>query len=250
MRNTTTPIVAAGLIGASAIGLPQPVAAQPAPTAARTVIAEGELPTVVGGPRYFRLARVTVPAEPPSKFEGPTAILYQVSGSTDVTLNGADKTLTVGQGLLLPEGTKAGLRARGSGPSTFLQFLLTTASQERSPETPPAATRELYRTQAPIPDLKSGVYEINLTRITFPPRMPSNPPHYRSGAALYYILSGTGANTIGGKVIVRSAGSIVYEPFGLVHQWANPGDAPLTFVAFDINPDHTSPVLRGVPAKP
>src|SRR5260370_21782182 len=61
-----------------------------------------------------------------------------------------------------------------------------------------------------------------------------NPPHHRSGAALYYILSGTGANTIDGKREARGPGSLVYEPFGLVHQWGNAGDASLTFLAFNI----------------
>jgi len=61
--------------------------------------------------------------------------------------------------------------------------------------------------------------------------MPSNPPHHRSGAALYYIISGTGANTVDGKTEAKGPGSLIYEPFGLVHQWGNPGDEPLTFLA-------------------
>jgi quercetin dioxygenase-like cupin family protein len=104
-----------------------------------------------------------------------------------------------------------------------------------------AAVKEIYSTTAPIPDLKAGSYDLNLTRVTFPAHMPSNAPHHRSGAALYYIVSGTGANTVGGKTEQRRPGSLIYEPFGLVHQWGNPGDEPLTFVAFNINPD-------GVPA--
>jgi hypothetical protein len=39
--------------------------------------------------------------------------------------------------------------------------------------------------------------------------MPSNPPHHRSGAALHYILSGTGANAIDGKREARGPGSLV-----------------------------------------
>jgi hypothetical protein len=30
---------------------------------------------------------------------------------------------------------------------------------------------------------------------------------------------------------------LIYEPFGLVHQWGNPGAVPLTFLAFNINPE-------------
>jgi mannose-6-phosphate isomerase-like protein (cupin superfamily) len=86
--------------------------------------------------------------------------------------------------------------------------------------------------------------------VTFPPQMPSNSPHYRSGAALYYIVSGAGANTVDGKIAARGPGSLVYEPFGLVHQWGNPGDAPLTFLAFNINPEGAAAVVPEAPAKP
>ena len=102
---------------------------------------------------------------------------------------------------------------------------------------------------APIPGLKPGGYDLNLTRVTFPPGMPSNPPHHRSGAALYYIVSGTGANTVDGMTKTRGPDSLIYEPFGLVHQWGNPGDDPLTFLAFNINPDGVAAVLPDAPTK-
>jgi quercetin dioxygenase-like cupin family protein len=74
-----------------------------------------------------------------------------------------------------------------------------------------ATVTELYRTMAPIPDLKPGGYDLNLTRVTFPAGMPSNPPHHRSGAALYYIVSGTGANTVDGTTKTRGPDSLIYE---------------------------------------
>ena len=37
------------------------------------------------------------------------------------------------------------------------------------------ANGPVFRTPAAIPDLKPGVYDINLTRVTFPPQMPANP---------------------------------------------------------------------------
>ncbi len=89
---------------------------------------------------------------------------------------------------------------------------------------------------------------ISLTRVTFPAQMPSNPPHHRSGAALYYIISGTGANTVDGKAEVRGPGSLIYEPYALVHQWGNPGNEPLIFLAFNINPEGVAAVLPGAPA--
>ena len=107
---------------------------------------------------------------------------------------------------------------------------------------------ELYRTASPIPDLKPGGYDLNLTRVIFPAQMPSNPPHHRSGAALYYIISGIGANTVDGKTEARGPGSLIYEPYALVHQWGNPGNEPLIFLAFNINPEGVAAVLPGAPA--
>jgi mannose-6-phosphate isomerase-like protein (cupin superfamily) len=98
--------------------------------------------------------------------------------------------------------------------------------------------------------LKDGSYDLNLTRVTFPAHMPSNAPHHRSGAALYYIVSGNGANTIAGKTEQRGPGSLIYEPFGLVHQWGNPVDEPLTFLAFNINPDGVAAVVPETAATP
>src|SRR5262249_25793878 len=115
----------------------------------------------------------------------------------------------------------------------------------RPVETAPAVVRELYRTATLIPHLQPGGHDLNLTRVTFPALMPSNPPHHRSGAALYYILSGTGANTVDGKTEARGPGSLIYEPYGLVHQWGNPGNEPLIFLAFNINPEGVAAVLAG-----
>jgi quercetin dioxygenase-like cupin family protein len=78
--------------------------------------------------------------------------------------------------------------------------------------------------------------------------MPSNAPHHRTGAALYYVLSGTGANTVEGKTEARGPGSFIYEPAGLVHQWGNPGDTPLTFLTFNINQESVPAVAPDRPA--
>src|SRR2546429_8976867 len=95
----------------------------------------------------------------------------------------------------------------------------------------------------------SGALYHSTTRAFLPPERPPNPPHHRSGAALYYIISGTGANTVEGKLETRAPGSLIYEPFGLVHQWGNPGAVPLTFLAFNINPEGVAAVLPGAPTK-
>ena len=153
--------------------------------------------------------------------------------------------------MLIAGGTTVSLTAGNGEPSTLLYFLLAPKDVLDQPvAAAPATVKDLYRTPAPLPGLKPGSYELNLTRVTFPPGMPSNRPHHRSGAALYYIVSGTGANTVNGKTAARGPGSLIYEPSGLVHQWGNPGSEPLTFLAFNINPEGVPAVVPETPAKP
>jgi mannose-6-phosphate isomerase-like protein (cupin superfamily) len=80
--------------------------------------------------------------------------------------------------------------------------------------------------------------------------MSANPPHHRSGAALYYTLSGTGVNTVGGNTVEKGPASVIYEPSSLVHQWGNPGGQPFTFLAFNINPEGEPAVVPEAPVKP
>jgi quercetin dioxygenase-like cupin family protein len=221
----------------------------PVPSAiTRTVVAATKLPTVTDVPLYFKAVSVTLPPGEKSSVSSANGILYQIAGTTEVLLGSETKMLGPGEGSFI--GNTAVLKAGSGGPSTFLHFLLVPAADLVLPaEAAPAVVKELYRTAAPIPDLKPGSYDLNLTRVTFPAAMPSNPPHHRSGAALYYIVSGTGANTVGGNTATRGPGSLVYEPYGLVHQWGNPGGEPLTFLAFNINPEGVAAVLPGAPAK-
>jgi quercetin dioxygenase-like cupin family protein len=237
----------------AAVALATSVAAQPTPPPAainRTVIATNKLATVTEVPLYFRAVSVTLPPSGKSSVSAADGMLYQMSGSTDVAVDDQATTLKSGDGVFIPAGRKVTLTAGGGVPSTFLHFILASATDlDRPTETAPAAVRELYRTSAAIPDLKPGVYDMNLTRITFPPQMPSNPPHHRSGAALYYTISGTGSNTVDGGTEAKGRGSLIYEPFNLVHQWGNPGNEPFTFLAFNINPEGVAAVLAGAPAK-
>jgi quercetin dioxygenase-like cupin family protein len=236
-----------------AMALPASGTAQtsPAPPAiTRTVIAATKLPTVTDVPLHFKALSITLQPDEKSDVSAAGGILYQMSGSTKVSRGGEAKTLNAGEGLFIAGGETAVLTAGSGGPSTFLHFLLVPAMDLGRPvETAPAAVRELFRTTTPIPDLQPGGYDLNLTRVTFPAQMPSNPPHHRSGAALYYIISGTGANTVDGKTEARGPGSLIYEPYALVHQWGNPSNEPLIFLAFNINPEGVAAVLPGAPAK-
>jgi quercetin dioxygenase-like cupin family protein len=233
------------ILTASAVAQPPPSAA-----AARKVVAATKLPTVTDVPRYFKAQSITLAAGQKSSVSGANSILYQLSGSTEASGPGETKTLAAGDGVLIASGTTVELKAAGGAPAVVLQFLLApTADLDRPTATGAATVKELYRTAAPIPGLKSGPYDLNLTQVTFPAGMPSNAPHHRSGGALYYIVSGTGANTVGGNTEAKGPGSLIYEPYGLVHQWGNPGSEPLTFVSFNINQEGVPAVLPGAPAR-
>ena len=216
----------------------------------RTVVAATKLPTVTEVPLYFRAVSVTLPPGEASTVSAAKGILYQMSGSTEIVADDQTSTINPGEGSFIAAGKQVTLKAGSGVPSTFLHFFLAPATDlDRPAETTPATVKELYRTSTAIPDLKPGGYDLNLTRVTFPPQMPSNPPHHRSGAALYFIISGTGANTVDGKMETKGPGSLIYEPFGLVHQWGNPSSEPFTFLAFNINPEGIAAVLPGAPSK-
>jgi len=237
-----------GVAGLTVVAVAQTPPA--APAIARTVVAGTKLPSLGDTPLYFRVVSVSIPPGQNISLPASNGILYQLSGSTEVSA-GEAKTITGGGGVLIASGTIASLTAGNGEQSALLYFLLAPKEALDQPvAAAPATVRELYQTTAPLPELKPGSYELNLTRVTFPPGMPSNPPHHRSGAALYYIVSGIGANTVDGKTADRGPGSLIYEPFGLVHQWGNPGSEPLTFLAFNINPEGVPAVVPETPAKP
>ena len=247
MQFRTTGLLLLGAMALPAPGTAQTTAAPPAIT--RSVVAATKLPTVTDVPLHFKAVSVTLQPDEKSDVSAANGILYRMSGSTEVSLGGKAKILNAGEGLFIAGGETAALTAGSGGLSTFLHFFLVPAGDLGRPvETAPAAVRELYRTANPIPDLKPGGYDLNLTRVTFPARMPSNPPHHRSGAALYYVISGTGADTVDGKTEARGPGSLIYEPYAVVHQWGNPGNEPLIFLAFNINPEGVAAVLPGAPA--
>jgi quercetin dioxygenase-like cupin family protein len=233
----------AGMFVASALAQPAPAP----PPVTRTVVAASKVPSVVDAPLYFRALQLVLPGRETSILSAPNGVLYQVSGSTEVTVAAETKTLHVGEGVFIAAGKMASLKA-GNDASTMLHFLLSPDPNRNKPAvTVPLSLKELYRAETPIPDLKPGTYDLNLTRVTFPAHLATNPPHHRSGAALYYVLAGIGTNTIAGNTEPRAPGSFVYEPFGLVHQWGNDGDVPFVFLAFNINPDGVAAVVPGEP---
>jgi mannose-6-phosphate isomerase-like protein (cupin superfamily) len=235
--------LAAGILVAVAVVVPAS-----AQTTVRTVLAIAGLPSVVDVPLHFRLLRLSVPAGQARSYAAANGFVYQMSGTLEVSTDGERAALRPGEATFVPAGKRVTYKVTGHEPGVFLHFLLVPAPEVGKAMTAAAASvSELYQTPAPIPDLKPGPYEFTLTHVIIPGRTPYNPPHYRSGAALYYIVSGTGTRIVKGRTESWPPGSRVYEPYGLVHQWANPGDVPFVILQANISPEGSPVVIMGSP---
>lgn len=195
------------------------------------------LPSVVDKPLHFKLLRVSLPAGQTAKYATADGMVFQVSGTQTIATGGQTQTLQPGQGMYLGAGVPATFQASDGAPAVFLHFLLVPATDlDKAVKAEPAKVTELYRTPEALPGLRAGPYVFDLTHLKFPPKTPRNDPHYRTGGALYYVISGTGEFTAGGRTEPMSAESVIYEPHGLVHQWGNPGEMPVTIVVANISP--------------
>src|SRR5258705_9796423 len=114
-----------GLLLLCAMALPTSGAAQTTPAApaiTRTVVAATKLPTVTDVPLHFKAASVTLQPGEKSGVSAPNGILYQISGSSEVALDGEAKMLNAGEGLFIAGGKTAALTAGPGGAPAFLPF--------------------------------------------------------------------------------------------------------------------------------
>src|SRR5436190_6273264 len=163
-------ILGTALLAATALALSASAQTTPtAPAITRTIVAATKLPSVVETPLYFKAMRVTLQPGGKSSLSAGNGILYQLSGSTEISLGGENKVLGVGEALFVAAGKTVLLSAGNGAPSILLNFLLAPAAElDRTTATASATVTELYRTMAPIPDLKPVGHDLNLTRVTFP----------------------------------------------------------------------------------
>jgi mannose-6-phosphate isomerase-like protein (cupin superfamily) len=84
---------------------------------------------------------------------------------------------------------------------------------------------------------------LTLTKVTLPFQSPPDMPHHRSVAALHIVMSGFGAETANGTTVIKSPGSISFEPADLVYQWSNPGNVPLTYLVFNVNREAEAAII-------
>lgn len=216
---------------------------QPASTV-RTLLATGRVGSVVETPLAFRLLSVSLPSTQRASYSGPNAMLYALSGALGLELGGNSQPLAESGGAFIPGGRAATFSASGSEPAKFLLFvLLPVADVQKTLIGPPAIVEELYRSPEPLPGLQAGPYEFSLTRVSLPPSMPANPPHYRSGDVLYFVAAGSGTFIADARSEPRSAGMAHFERAGWVHQWANPSTTPLVLIQANISQEGVPAVL-------
>ena len=226
-------------VGLSIADAPRAQAVNPV----RTLLASGPVGSVNQLPLYFRLLAVHLKAGERMSYNGSASMLYALSGRANAVIDGTVQPLGEGEGVFIPAHHIAEITAKGS--AELLQFVLWSSDDQK--EIQSSAVQEIYRTPTPLPDLKAGPHEFSLVRVTFPAGMPANPIHYRSGAALYYVLSGTGAFIADGKTEAKPPGTVHFEPYGWVHQWGNPSNEPLVILQANISQEGLPAVLPGVP---
>src|ERR1700677_3161375 len=90
------------LLGAMVIATSVAAQTTPGPPAiTRTVLAATKLPTVTDAPLCFKVVSTTLPAAEKSGLAALTGILYQVAGTTEVSVGGESKILSPGEGLFI-----------------------------------------------------------------------------------------------------------------------------------------------------
>jgi hypothetical protein len=127
-----------------------------APAIARTVVAGTKLPSLGNTPLYFRVVSVSISPGQKISLSAPNGILYQLSGSTEVSA-GEAKTITGGGGAVIAGGTTGSLTAGNGEQSALLYFLLAPKEAlDQQVAAAPATVKELYRTTAPIARAETG----------------------------------------------------------------------------------------------
>jgi hypothetical protein len=144
-------------------------------------------------PLYFSVVDGRLEAGETRGVASGDGVYYQSSGTVDVKIQGNITTLNAGNGIFVSAGTKFTLKTHYAEPApTYLKLLLLPAAGFQHPaET--GLEREVYRSPAPLLRVMAERNHLTLSRVVVPPESPCDPPHWRSGAALHYILSGVGA---------------------------------------------------------
>ncbi len=198
-----------------------------------TIIATATVPDRNNAPLYFSILSGF------GKVDGVAPgdeVYYQSTGTAEINVRGRNTILPIGSGMFLSSGTTFTVNTRDAGPlSTYLQFVL--SSGPRPFDKLSGNEIEIYRSPSPISGLMPERNLLSLIRVMVPPQSPCDPLHRRAGAALHYVLSGTGAEFTESRAISEGSGSVSYEPNKLLYQWGNPGLTPLIYLLLNVNPE-------------
>lgn len=237
------------LLAFAAAAMASPVLAQANDPSALGIkgLAQTTLASVVDTPLHFRLLRVTVGPGETVRYAAAEGMVHQLSGAQTITVAGRSEVLSAGGGAYLPGGVPVLFAASAGEPSVFLHFLLVPSADAELPEASGAEVSEVFTGVEPLPGLSAGPYAFDLTLLEFPAGYPINDPHYRTGGALYYVVSGSGEFTADGSTERKPSGSVVLEPYGWVHQWANPHDDVTVVVVANVAPAGGAAIVFGTP---
>src|SRR5258706_11158152 len=122
MQLRTTGLMLLGAMALPASGAAQTTPAPPVIT--RTVVAATKLPIVADVPLHFKAVSINLQPDKKSGVSAANGILYQMSGSTEVALDGETKMLNAGEGLFIASGKTAALTAGSGGALPFLPLFL------------------------------------------------------------------------------------------------------------------------------
>jgi quercetin dioxygenase-like cupin family protein len=212
----------------------------------RTVLALGRVQSLIETPMHFKLSRVSIPTGESVIYNGDPSAIYLLFGSLRVTSNNDARILQRAEGTFLPSQTDITLQAHADGAVEILQYqLVPLASLEKKAMGEPASVIELHRMRIPDSSIKSGPHEFSMIRVTLPAGASRPRPHTRSGAALYYVLSG-GDITVWPSATVealtgqsrtesRPVGSVQEEPFGFIHSWTPKADSELVLLQANVS---------------
>lgn len=238
--------LAAAAIAAAGIALAQ----GEAPSLRITTLAQSTLSSVVETPLQFKLVQVTVAAGETARASVGDGMVFQISGTQTVTSGDGSSDLEPGGGTYLAASATATFAPSAGEDAVFLHFLLVPAAEADRPHTVEGGSVvELFRSTEALSGLGSGAYAFDLTLLEFPAHLPINDPHYRTGGALYYVLSGAGDFTAEGSTERKPAGSVILEPYGLVHQWTNSHDDVTTVVLANISLEGAPAIEFGTPPR-
>jgi hypothetical protein len=171
-------------------------------------------------------------------------IYYQLTGTSTIFLSDKSKTLNSGDGIFIPFGVHFTLKTADAGQRpTYLEFLLLPAAGHQPIDDSNHTQSEVFRSPAPVLGLMPERNLLTLSEVEVPPQSPCDALHWRSGAALHYILSGVGAEFTRNRAIAKGPGSISYEPNRFAYQWSNPNTTRLVYLLFNVNPKDEPPVV-------